>query len=372
MASPDGAECVVPDWRKRTTRLLNRTAPFDASKAILFVSETRSRQELDNDHNTAPSSSGSLTGEEARSFYEEIVSSVESTNGRHFATKPASKDSSKNTKRRRGAVKQKSKTMVTPSLTQVFRYAQEGYLDKLKEAIESSSFDVNIVDSFNWSLLMSAASDGHVDVACWLLTKGAKWRGVSDRSGRDAPSLARLNGYETLARLIEEFDQEEHQRRDHTDTQNSLTEPFFCGICKQTVHSLSRPGHDTSTVHQFSCQHRPNVTNYAFPLSNRGFRMMVQSGWNPQGGLGSEGQGRQFPVKTVLKRDRQGLGVSPSLAQRPRVTHFTAHDERAVKRSRRGGGAEKTERKMTKRERKVAIEKERGWEIGIRRYMNTD
>lgn len=372
MASRDTGEDEVPIWRKRTARLLNRTAPFDASKAILFVAETRTRQGLEKERDAAPSSSGSLTGEEARSFYEEIVSSVESNNDRHPQAKPASRERSVNTKRRRVAVKQRGKTKaptVTPSLAQVFRYAQEGQLDKLKEALETSCFDVNTVDSFNWTLLMSAASDGHSDVASWLLSKGAEWRGIRDRSGRDAPSLARLNGYETLARLIEEFDQIEEQRRDQIDAQTSQTEPFFCDICNQAVLSSSRPGHNTSTVHQFSCQHRPSVTNYAFPLSNRGFRMMMQSGWDPQGGLGSEGQGRQFPVKTVLKRDRQGFGVTPTLAQRPRVTHFNAHDERAVKRNRR---VEKTERKMTKKERKAAIEKERGWEIGLRRYMNTD
>ncbi|TGZ58815.1 hypothetical protein CRM22_009436 [Opisthorchis felineus] len=66
------------------------------------------------------------------------------------------------------------------------------------------------------------------------------------------------------------------------------------------------------------------------------------------GGLGSRGQGRRFPVATVLKRDRLGLGIS-STKKVAKVTHFPAHDIAAVHtvfRSDRGSKSVKLDRRL--------------------------
>lgn len=46
------------------------------------------------------------------------------------------------------------------------------------------------------------------------------------------------------------------------------------------------------------------------------------------GGLGRQGQGRRFPIATVLKSDRLGFGATTK--NRPRMTHFAPNDIKAV------------------------------------------
>ena len=69
--------------------------------------------------------------------------------------------------------------------------------------------------------------------------------------------------------------------------------------------------------------------------------------------LVSEGQGRQFLVKTVFKQDQYGLGVLSSSSRHPQVTHSSAHDVRAV---RRKGRRQQEEDKQQEGEGKSAGE----------------
>ena len=56
--------------------------------------------------------------------------------------------------------------------------------------------------------------------------------------------------------------------------------------------------------------------------------MMVDQGWDRDRGLGHEGrEGKKFPVKTVLKRDRLGLGHGET--GKAKVTHFGPGDTRS-------------------------------------------
>ena len=76
-------------------------------------------------------------------------------------------------------------------------------------------------------------------------------------------------------------------------------------------------------------------------------------------------------MKTVLKRDRLGLGSKRS--KQPRVTHFGAHDSRAVKREQTIEVKKKKNMKgVIKRERLAKEKKQKIWERNIRLYMNTE
>ncbi|KAF9296841.1 G patch domain and ankyrin repeat-containing protein 1 [Linnemannia elongata] len=52
---------------------------------------------------------------------------------------------------------------------------------------------------------------------------------------------------------------------------------------------------------------------------NKGFRMLVNSGWEYEKGLGAEGQGARHPVATRLKHDRLALGAAGT--SKKLVTH---------------------------------------------------
>lgn len=90
-------------------------------------------------------------------------------------------------------------------------------------------------------------------------------------------------------------------------------------------------------------------------------------------GLGPEGIGRKFPVKTVLKRDRLGLGSKES--KQARVTHFGPNDHSAVKRRKVGTKEKQMGNKsgrMSQRERLTKEKREKNWERNMRIYMNSE
>lgn len=83
--------------------------------------------------------------------------------------------------------------------------------------------------------------------------------------------------------------------------------------------------------------------------------------------------GRKYPVKTVLKRDRLGLGSKGS--QQARVTHFGPNDPSAVKRKKgltKQGGKKEVRKKISRWERLAKEKKEKNWERNMRIYMNSE
>lgn len=85
-------------------------------------------------------------------------------------------------------------------------------------------------------------------------------------------------------------------------------------------------------------------------------------------GLGRDGGGRKFPVKTILKRDRLGLGCDREM--QPRITHFGPKDHLAVKSS-IVTKRQRSIKRMSKQQLQAIARKEKHWEQNIRRYMST-
>ncbi len=407
-------------WVVSTAKALNSHLPFDSNQAILFVpascgknggkGSTRLTQ-LETPDAKGDTKAG-ITGDEARRFYEDIISRpgnsraqrrVKASKGQRQKTKADGGKELELKKRRRGVRCEKgpvppSKRMNIDSCSvskgQLFKLAQEGDMDALHSALSEGSHDINVTDHFNWTLLMCAAHAGHVTMVQYLLGNGARWKDCVDRKGNTAPDLAKLNKHLDIAELIEGYDEGREEedgveveregvgrdgKRTHAPSEpRDREKTFYCKICKMDVAS-SRPSssldkHETSVLHQFSCQHLPSVSPYVIPQSNRGYQLLLRGGWDPVSGLGSQRQGQRYPVKTVLKQDRRGFG-EPTTEGRglPRVTHFTAYDADAVKSSRERSGVCVTgpvQRK--KRDVLKAVEKERRWEMRLRRYMNSD
>lgn len=356
-------------------------------KPIVFVKERAKAARIE--CNTESASRGELpqnelSGTEAKNFYEHVISTPEESATGRFTTRK---------KRKRTKAKKVSRTLQTDhpsvahtSVDQVFRYVQEGDLDRVRRSVSGGVCDIDTTDHFNWTLLMSAAHAGHVHVVEYLLRMGAKWREYVDRSGCNAVDLAKRAGHLSLACFIEAYNvgvedregvSETVSKDDDCRTRIELPTPkatttYYCDVCKQTVTEHPTKKHTTSTVHQFSCHHQPSVPGYVIPRGNRGYQMMLRGGWDPEKGLGSEQEGRKFPIKTILKQDRLGLGqgMEESSHRKARVTHFAAFDERAVKR--RSERFEKTASAPRKKDILAAKHKDKQWEARMRRYMNSD
>src|SRR3990167_5039402 len=96
----------------------------------------------------------------------------------------------------------------------------------------------------------------------------------------------------------------------------------FCKICKEHYHPESKKNHDCSATHGFQASVQPAI-NKVFELSpnNRGYKLLLKSGWNEKG-LGKNEEGTMIPIKTRIKNDRLGLGISP--VGEEQVTHKNA------------------------------------------------
>ncbi|KAF9123143.1 G patch domain and ankyrin repeat-containing protein 1 [Mortierella sp. 14UC] len=94
----------------------------------------------------------------------------------------------------------------------------------------------------------------------------------------------------------------------------------FCEPCQMEVRKDDLDRHRRGTAHLMS-QELPIKPIDALTLGheNKGFRMLVSSGWDYDKGLGAEGQGVRHPVATRLKHDRLALGAAGT--SKKLVTH---------------------------------------------------
>ncbi|XP_078692808.1 G patch domain and ankyrin repeat-containing protein 1 homolog [Branchiostoma floridae x Branchiostoma belcheri] len=329
-----------------------------------------------------PENTEALTGEEAKSFYEDIVTSSsvaddESNPLRQPNAKIVSQTPKQRPRKRRKETHQtETVTWKEPhfiaTVSAFLRFAQDGDLEGVEKCISQGGVDLNATDAFGWTALMCASFAGHQSVVRCLLEHGANWREQTDSRGRNALDLARKARHRNIVDLIQEFsnngvlsvakDVQEETDQDHNG--------YFCDVCQQDLKETSKEDHEHSTVHLFNCQHAPPSTMYFLPESNRGFQMMLREGWDREEGLGRDGRkGQKFPVKTVLKRDRTGLGARQDY--RAKVTHFSSRDTKAVKKPQE---SEKKLRKRTlsRRERTAKERKEKQWERDFRASFNTN
>ena len=367
------------NWTKRTRSYLASTLPLDTGRAIVFHPEqgsSRTLPELDSTDKSSPEQSTTMSGKEAKQFYEEVLSMPQehSFGRRKRKLKPS-----------RTGRKPKSKVSERlPTQGEVFRFAQDGELDSLRLALSEGHYNVNITDNFGWTLLMSAAYAGHTNTVQYLMSIGAEWRKMMDSSGQNAVDLALSAGHTHIAELIEncEDDKDSPEAKDNNSYKDAIEShdcvrgdtnenggPYFCDICQLTISQDIPHKHGTSTLHQFNCQHQPCAhTVYGIPQSNRGYQMLLRRGWDPEGGLGSEQQGQQFPVKTVLKRDRLGFGIQGK--DKARVTHFEAGDTAAIRRPSEECFVDA--KQLKKRDIVREAKKDKQWELRMRQYLNTD
>lgn len=209
------------------------------------------------------------------------------------------------------------------TLVSLMKHAEQNDCKKVMYDLNNDISLLNAVDQFGWSPLMVASCAGALEVVELLLRSGANTR-LRDRSGATCISLARKRGHHHIIDAIKSFSPkilEQEVARPSASPKHQL-----CTACNIRVKESSSKSHLTSTVHQLNKCMKGCRTYYSIPQSNRGYQMMLNSGWSGEG-LGPSGTGTKYPPKTTLKRDRKGLGVSKQPA---RITHFQSNDLKAI------------------------------------------
>lgn len=252
------------------------------------------------------------SGEKIREFYEKAV-------GKEALEKQVG------VKREdRKEVLLKPKTSKAPFNFNLFMKAVElGKVKDVQTLLEKNEEGINYKDQFGWTPLMSACCAGNLPMVQQLL----RWKPdvyERDKRGLNCRDLASIKGHQSIVDTIDCYLKDLLKPlviNKEASTSDKVIENycFYCKVCKQDVENTTLKKHLSSTVHNFhSSSKRRMHTLYGIPESNKGFQILVRSGWDKEGGLGPSGDGHKYPPKTILKQDRTGLGAKQYKA---RVTH---------------------------------------------------
>lgn len=259
---------------------------------------------------------GCFNGEEAKRLYEEIVGSDYPNEDQLTTGTARSTVQGVHVKSSVSSVRISYQDR-TRLVNAVMREAQNNNVARVTELL-SDLCDVNVMDQHGWTPLMSAACAGALDVVKLLISRKAD-ANVRDKSGNTSLSLARKQGHLAVVHAITEGHRE---TRTESQPMRKRQVEFYCESCGHSFCNTSREQHSTSIVHLLSSRPCNAIsTVYSIPASNKGYQILVKGGWDREKGLGADGSGHKFPLKTVMKRDRVGLGGGTK--EEAQVTHFT-------------------------------------------------
>jgi hypothetical protein len=101
---------------------------------------------------------------------------------------------------------------------------------------------------------------------------------------------------------------------DAVSIKNATPEAEICSVChlplsKSSPSTAPSKPHESSLAHQICLPHSHPPSH--LDRSRKGLAYLSSYGWDPDSrlGLGAQGQGIQFPIKTQAKDDKLGLGV---------------------------------------------------------------
>ncbi|KFG81671.1 putative G-patch domain protein [Metarhizium anisopliae] len=95
-------------------------------------------------------------------------------------------------------------------------------------------------------------------------------------------------------------------------TTTASPQPDICPVCSLPI-TTSLKEHEASLAHQVSMPHSHPPS--ALDRSRMGLRALKSQGWDPDArrGLGVEGEGVRYPIKTKAKDDNLGIGAAELL-----------------------------------------------------------
>lgn len=215
-----------------------------------------------------------------------------------------------------------------------FKAAQNNDIQTLNKMF-LNSLNVNVTDEFGWTALMMVSYEGYLDIVKLLIRSGAEID-VEDRQKNTAITLATKRDHSNVVTFLEKTlklrKSEIVNLSSDEDEALKQEQPIqiHCDECQINYEKSKEKEHLSSTLHRFyeTKSHKFN-RHFGIAESNVGFQMMLRQGWNRDSGLGAEQNGVMYPIKTILRKSRSGLGVrQPRTAK---VTHFKAFDRDAIK-----------------------------------------
>lgn len=250
-----------------------------------------------------PKHEPSLNGEQAKILYLEEVKDV-------IVPEPTTDDLSEEPKR---SVIHKIKNRLHCNVTaltdkDLFLSAQNNDYDTLKWILDNSPDKINIVDGYGWSLLMIACQANAIETVNELLKFGIDTL-IRDKAGNSARSLVIKNKNLALVDVFLSYKSKTFPEARNTKNHKRVKQKkeYTCDICDKTYPDKIE--HLSSTVHNINASRGKKIpTNYVIPQSNRGYQIMLKGGWDKETGLGSDGSGNKYPLRTTQKKDRKGLG----------------------------------------------------------------
>lgn len=205
--------------------------------------------------------------------------------------------------------------------------AQTNNLEFIKSYIQNEQ-ELNVADNFKWNALMISTASSNNQIVKYLLNEQKDNKQynemiyMKDDSGNDAELLAskfnNLDALKLIRKAKESIEKTESdsstKKEEHGENKAEMNEHFYCKKCRKTFDTNEQE-HVKSIAHQLNelelepCSSKSTKNNYYIRSSNKGYQLLLKSGWKESSGLGKEEQGELKPIKTTLKLDRLGLGV---------------------------------------------------------------
>lgn len=277
-------------------------------------------------------------------------------------------------------VKEEEKTAkikISDNKHSLFKAIESHDIEYIKRYL-SEGYDPFVEDEFKWNIIMMSVSSSANDILSYLLANisdKSRLLGLiekRDQAGNSVTSLAKKFHNKQAIEIIEDFRLERSKEEQKpieiviNETLDSKSS-YQCQICKN-VFNQSKEDHLKSIVHQLNDPERASEVATSVSGSNhlksdnKGYQMLIKSGWNETSGLGMKEQGVRNPITGKVKLNRTGIGIktkSTNLSQSLSVKN--------IRLKKNNDGDNKTSLKSFKKSQR----KSKTFEMKLRRYFNS-
>lgn len=214
---------------------------------------------------------------------------------------------------------------IDPNKHNLFKAIHQNDLSYLKVYL-NNGFDPFVEDDFKWNVLMVAVASKSNDILAYFLENVADKKRVlqllesKDAGGNTAENLSKRFSNQKAIEIINEFKSslarpEVKNEPTYEIVEDTTSEEeevkYWCEKCNKEFNQTESE-HIKSIIHQLSETERPlseTSGRYHLRSDNKGYQLLVKSGWNETSGLGVNEQGVKNPIRGKVKLNRKGIGV---------------------------------------------------------------